>query len=59
MDRMSEEQLRQLDVKDVQLYETTKTDEYIGTVMAPYGDWNYYRREDGSYPRFRSMWTVP
>ena len=51
--KTTEQDLRKLDAKEMKPWETFAAKkegaEYIGSVMGPYGDYNYYRLTDGTY----------
>lgn len=46
---LSEEELRQLDAKEVKAWEIPKDAVYVGQVWLPYGNRDYYKLPDGSY----------
>lgn len=48
-ERLSDEELRLIDAKEVKAWEVPKDAKYVGSVMYPYGDMSYYRLPDGSY----------
>lgn len=46
---MTQDELYELDAKEVKF--APKDAEFLGTIMMPYGDMNYYKTKDGEYVR--------